>query len=380
MADNTLALQVQPTQFGNNFSAGFNNGLNQQAARQQQEAQAFEQLATLGLGVMNGNPDGEIDPAKLEQAIGLLHGNPLAEKVKENPELLRTITKGSMNVLQFVRDGEKFELAKKELELQLAKAQETPPPEAPKTEEFYDETTGQPYKAIWDAQAGKYVREGGVRAPTQGQTINIGPNGEEYGDPGAGLVWQRDKDGKVALDDRGAPIAIPFQGGKVWEDQQAAAKAAAAGDTTRDTAANIVVEDIGRALEKIKKDPFWTTGLLGGWLSSVGGTPAGDAKALIDTVKANAAFDKLQAMREASKTGAALGAVTERELSLLQAAIGNLEQSQSGDQLVFNLGRVKKIYQDIIDGPGQAKDDSAADDMDPSTMSDEDLLTILGAP
>jgi len=128
MADNTLALQVQPTQFGANFTQGYNNGMAQQQARQQQEAQAFEQLATVGLGVMGGNPDGPIDPEKLNQALGMLHGSPLAEKVKQNPELLRTITKGSMNVLQFVRDGEKFELAKKQFELQLADAQKGPAP------------------------------------------------------------------------------------------------------------------------------------------------------------------------------------------------------------------------------------------------------------
>lgn len=156
MADNTLALQVQPTQFGQNFTQGYNNGLAQQQARQQQEAQAFEQLATLGLGVMDGNPDGEIDPGKLNQALGMLHGSPLAEKVKQNPELLRTITKGSMNVLQFVRDGEKFELAKKQFELQLAEAQKGPAPmELSPGATVYDPKTNKPIYTAPTAEQNK---------------------------------------------------------------------------------------------------------------------------------------------------------------------------------------------------------------------------------
>jgi hypothetical protein len=124
MADNTLALQVQPTQFGQNVSQGYSTGLAQIGEQQRQEAAAFEQFAAIGLGVMDGNPDGEIDPAKLDQALGLMGNSPIAAKLKENPELLRTITKGSMNVLQFVRDGEKFEMAKKQFEQELAAAQD----------------------------------------------------------------------------------------------------------------------------------------------------------------------------------------------------------------------------------------------------------------
>src|SRR5690606_12677220 len=73
---------------------------------------------------------------------------------------------------------------------------------------------------------------------------------------------------------------------------------------------------------------------------------------LVDTIKANAAFDKLQAMRDSSPTGGALGQVSERELSYLQATIGNLEQSQGAEQLEDNLKRVKNAYLDIVHGPG----------------------------
>ena len=87
-----------------------------------------------------------------------------------------------------------------------------------------------------------------------------------------------------------------------------------------------------------------------GWL---GGMPAHNVAKLLDTVKANAGFDELSAMREASPTGAALGNITEREIAYLQATIGNLENTQDATQLQDNLIRVKNAYLDIIHGPGQ---------------------------
>src|SRR5690606_3574220 len=78
--------------------------------------------------------------------------------------------------------------------------------------------------------------------------------------------------------------------------------------------------------------------------------------ALLTTVKANVGFDRLQAMREASPTGGALGAVSDFENRQLQATLGNLEQSQTPDQLKYNLQRFKDTYLDIIHGPGNRPD------------------------
>lgn len=138
-------------------------------------------------------------------------------------------------------------------------------------------------------------------------------------------------------------------------------KAAAAEAQTRQ-AADIVVQDIDRALDITGKSDVTlfgfdtginkVTGAAGQALSNVGGTQANDVAKLTDTIKANATFDKLQAMRKSSPTGAALGAVSDTENKLLGAAIGSLEQSQTKEQFVRNLQRVKKIYNEIIHGPG----------------------------
>ena len=56
-------------------------------------------------------------------------------------------------------------------------------------------------------------------------------------------------------------------------------------------------------------------------------------------------------MRDASKTGGALGAVSERELDLLISAYGALQQNTSGPILRENLITVKNIMTKITNDP-----------------------------
>lgn len=72
------------------------------------------------------------------------------------------------------------------------------------------------------------------------------------------------------------------------------------------------------------------------------GTDATDLNALLETVKANIGFDKLQEMRDNSPTGGALGQVSEREIAYLQSVIANLETSQSPAQFAKNLEVAQK--------------------------------------
>lgn len=96
-----------------------------------------------------------------------------------------------------------------------------------------------------------------------------------------------------------------------------------------------------------------TTGAAGSVMSGVGGTAAADISANLETLKAAASFGSLQAMRQASPTGAALGAVSDTEIKLLNAEIAALSQSQSQEQFLRNLDRFQRVYNDIVNGPGQ---------------------------
>ena len=112
----------------------------------------------------------------------------------------------------------------------------------------------------------------------------------------------------------------------------------------------IVRQDIERALNIINNSTLPTTGFFGDLLANIGGTEARDLRETLNTIKANAGFDRLQAMRDASPTGGALGAISERELAYLQATIGSLEQSQGKEQIERNLRRIGKIYDNLLSG------------------------------
>jgi len=115
-------------------------------------------------------------------------------------------------------------------------------------------------------------------------------------------------------------------------------------------AAGVVFEDIGRLKKKIEEAPWYSPvlGLGGQALSFIPGTNRVDAEALKETVVANIGFDRLQQMREASPTGGALGAISERELSTLQAVLGSLSLSQSEKQLTKNIDRLNVVYKNIL--------------------------------
>ena len=95
------------------------------------------------------------------------------------------------------------------------------------------------------------------------------------------------------------------------------------------------------------KFPDWTLTGFGSYLENLRGTGANDLAKTLDTVKANLGFIKLQDIRDASKTGGALGAVSDFENRLLQATVANLENSQNSAQLVSNLKYVRAMFTDV---------------------------------
>ena len=99
------------------------------------------------------------------------------------------------------------------------------------------------------------------------------------------------------------------------------------------------------AIQSSDRNPFNNvTGLFGSIMSAVPGTAAHDVKMDIQTVQAAVGFDRLQAMRDASPTGGALGQVSERELAQLNASLGALEQSQSREQFIARMQAVRRHY------------------------------------
>lgn len=116
------------------------------------------------------------------------------------------------------------------------------------------------------------------------------------------------------------------------------------------------VSDFGTLLDTIDKADqhvgMTTAGMGGSIMQSIPGTDARDLQSTITTLKANLAFDKLQAMRAASPTGGAIGQVSDTEERMLASSVAALDQSQSQDQLRENLANVKKHYTAYINSLG----------------------------
>lgn len=90
----------------------------------------------------------------------------------------------------------------------------------------------------------------------------------------------------------------------------------------------------------VSKVSGWTTGY-GSLLSRIPQTDAANFEAELETLKANIAFNELTAMREASKTGGALGQVSNIELGLLTSALGALRSNQSPANLRAQLRKIR---------------------------------------
>jgi hypothetical protein len=129
----------------------------------------------------------------------------------------------------------------------------------------------------------------------------------------------------------------------------------------------------------------FTTGLTGQIMSKIGGTDAFDLQAKLDALGSNLAFSELQAMRDASKTGGALGQVSERELALLEGALGSLNIGQSKEQLLGQLDQIKNsitrwanaVEKNRAESGGGDALDSVLDSVFGTTSPSNDLGTSL---
>ena len=138
------------------------------------------------------------------------------------------------------------------------------------------------------------------------------------------------------------------------------AQRATLGAETRSAGAGRVLETVDDLRSAIQENPALTTGLGARLLSGLPGSAALDAEAMAQTIRANVGFDTLQAMREASPTGGALGQVSVQELTDLQATIGSLRLEQGIDRIMVTLDNIERQYQAIIRRAYATTEDRAA--------------------
>ena len=169
--------------------------------------------------------------------------------------------------------------------------------------------------------------------------------------PAKGFQYQQDENGNW--------IATIIPGGSADLEIQAADAKALLAKVNTQKAGNVVLKNVGLVRNAIKNPQTFFGMEVGstGWGSLLKDIPATQAKGvagMIATIKGNVGFDKLQAMREASPTGGALGQVSELELKLLMSTIGSLDQAQSDADLLRVLNEIEYWYNHIVHGAAYA--------------------------
>jgi len=147
--------------------------------------------------------------------------------------------------------------------------------------------------------------------------------------------WQvvdRPDGGKVRVNlDTGEEVPLDVAG-----KTGAAGKGAVSQEYVAERRARVLqsVDELGK-----KVTPF-TTGA-GSLLSYLPGTTATDFASELETLKSNIAFSELAEMRQASKTGGALGQVSDKEGTLLQSTLGALNVRQSPANFKAQLQKIR---------------------------------------
>lgn len=295
----------------------FNRALGQGGA--QRVAQAMPEMA--GNTVQQpGTPDAN----RIMQVLS----NPfLSDSQKRIAELLLNQTMQANDPMR------QMQLEKGRLELEQMR---NPQPKPTDDMREYEFAKGQGYEGTFQQFMTDMKKAGATNVTVGGSEVGTIPQG-----------WELVTDPQT-----GARSMRPIAGGPAAMEAQQAAEAdenRAKGTAER---SGLIAEEIDRALSVMDSGVLPDTGW-GAMLADMPGTDAKALQALLGTIKANIGFDELNKMRAQSKTGGALGQVTERELAFLQSVAGSLDQSQSSKDLKYNLDRLWNGYMDVIHGEGK---------------------------
>jgi hypothetical protein len=191
--------------------------------------------------------------------------------------------------------------------------------------------------------------------------------------PAKGFQYQQDENGNW--------IATIIPGGSADLEIQANSEKAKLAKINQQKAGNVVLKNVGLVRNAIANPQTFfgievgPTGF-GALLKDIPATQAKGVAGMINTIKGNVGFDKLQAMRDASPTGGALGQVSELELQLLMSTIGSLDQAQNEADLLRVLDEIEYWYNHIVHGAAYANK-PPVEEKEGEPLNPDDPLNIL---
>lgn len=201
-------------------------------------------------------------------------------------------------------------------------------------------------EAITRLTGGSQVGRAIVMGPDGSLQILEGPGVTTGGGRGAGGIGGRDFVPRIGPDGELQGVA-PVPGSDPDYERQQDRQAAERRQAQTSARENNLLRAIDQAQDLAAEFPTWTTGLGGVASRQIPGTPGSDMSSVLQTIKANIAFEQLQQMRESSPTGGALGQVSNMEIGLLQNAAAAVEQSQSRQQFLENLAYLENLIRRI---------------------------------
>lgn len=153
------------------------------------------------------------------------------------------------------------------------------------------------------------------------------------------------------------PTGDPLKPAPTREERQdaaAAAAAIAAAPQRLESAKNLT-----RLIDDAAANTNYFTSGFASATTFIPGSPAANLASTLESIKSNLAFDRLQQMRDESRTGGALGQIVLRELDMLASVWASTQQSQSPPQLRENLAvlrdrsqALEAAYQAMVDAGG----------------------------
>lgn len=175
----------------------------------------------------------------------------------------------------------------------------------------------------------------------------------------------------------------PIPGGPVDRELQAASEATeAAGqaqDRQQEVTDNVVLNQVGAIREMLNNGGMFDLPEAGIWGERLGrwgvNQEAIDVGNRLATLEGMVSFDQLRQMREASPTGGALGAISERELDLLSSQLGSLKQTSSPQVIMETLDLLEGVMRKAGAYPNASQFGFGGGS---SAPSDDDLLRKYG--
>ena len=206
-----------------------------------------------------------------------------------------------------------------------------------------------------------------------GTTVTVGPQGEKLPPPPSGYVYRYNPDRTVMLNDQGTPVVVPLSGGPKDETKTQEAKA-----QSKMTMTDTILQEAQKARELV--GPYST-----GFGSLLSGLPTTDARQLdahVRSLKAQATIETLNAMRQQSPTGGALGNVTNQENAMLAAKAGALDPASGAEAFRQQLDDYEQTLLRIVHGNEAGdkifSDTRIAEPSAPAQATDDDLLKKYG--